>query len=167
MSLAQKVDRSPAPCLLFIAYGNSLRRDDGAGLALAEKISPLLRRQGFRVKMITVQQLMPELALAIADEEVNALYFFDTTVEVGAAGIQVQPIEPVDRKPVLGHHLTPAILLLYAAHLYGHCPPGWLITIPGSDFALGEGLSPTTAAHLAYVDPLARQLGELAPVETG
>lgn len=67
--------------LLFIAYGNTLRRDDGAGLALAEKLLPLLRDQGLQVELITIQQLTPELALDIADPNLDGVCFFDTAAE--------------------------------------------------------------------------------------
>lgn len=148
--------------LLFIAYGNTLRRDDGAGLALAEQLRPLLCNQGFQVDLIAVQQLTPELAVEIADPALHAVYFFDTALEEHPTAVQIQHIDATSVTPVLGHHLMPSALLLYAERLYRMCPPAWLITIPGSDFEFGEGFSPTTALHLADVVPLARQLGQLA-----
>lgn len=133
--------------LLFIAYGNTLRRDDGAGLALAEKILPMLCDQGFQIELLAVQQLTPELALDIADPQLNGVYFFDTAAEPHTLGIQVQQVEANASAPVLGHHLMPSGLLLYAKQLFGVCPPAWLVTIPGADFELGEGFSPTTASQ--------------------
>lgn len=154
--------QSPRAHLLFIAYGNTLRHDDGAGLALAEKVLPLLRSQGHLVNLVAVQQLTPELALELTDPALNAVYFFDTALEQESAGIQIRDISVVQTTPVLGHHLIPSALLLYATYLYGVCPPAWLVTIPGSDFALGEGFSPTTAGYLANVELLASRLGQLA-----
>jgi len=147
--------------LLFIAYGNTLRRDDGAGLALAEKLLPLLRNQGLQIELITIQQLTPELALDIANPQLDGVCFFDTATEPHPHAIQVQPVGSSDGVPVLGHHLIPSALLLYAKQLFGVCPPSWLVTIPGYDFALGEGFSPTTASHLANVAPLAQTLARL------
>lgn len=146
------------PHLLFIAYGNTLRRDDGAGLALAEKLHPLLCQQGFHVDLIAVQQLTPELALEMANPLLHAIYFFDTALDEQPTGIQIQRVGTTATAPVLGHHLIPSALLLYATRLYGVCPPTWLITIPGSDFELGEGFSPTTASYLANIAPLAQKL---------
>lgn len=147
--------------LLFIAYGNTLRRDDGAGLALAEKLLPLLRNQGLQIELITIQQLTPELAFDIADPKLDGVCFFDTAAEPHAHAIQVQQVGLSEDAPVLGHHLIPSALLLYAKQLFGVCPPTWLVTIPGYDFELGEGFSPTTASHLANVTPLVQKLIQL------
>ncbi|MEZ4735423.1 MAG: hypothetical protein R3E79_50665 [Caldilineaceae bacterium] len=149
------------PRLLFIAYGNTLRRDDGAGLVLAEKVLPLLCNQGFQVELVAVQQLTPELALTIADPNLTAVYFFDTAADPHPPAIQIHEIGSTQTAPVLGHHLIPSALLLYAKRLYAVCPPAWLVTIPGHDFALGEGFSVTTASHLADVGPLAQQLVQI------
>lgn len=147
--------------LLFIAYGNTLRRDDGAGLALAEKVRPLLAEQGFQIELITIQQLTPELAFDLANPELTAVYFFDTAADSQPLGIQVQPIGSDEGTPVLGHHLIPSALLLYAKHLFGLCPPAWLVTIPGADFELGEGFSSATTRYLAEVTPLVQTLAQL------
>lgn len=152
---------TPTHRLLIIAYGNTLRRDDGAGLALAEKVLPLLCDRGFQVELVAVQQLTPELALAIADPTLDAVYFFDTAADPHPPAIQIQAIGSTETAPVLGHHLIPSALLLYAKRLYTVCPPAWLVTIPGHDFALGEGFSAITAGYLANVDPLAQQLAEV------
>lgn len=151
-----------SPHLLLIAYGNTLRRDDGAGLALAEQLMPLLHGQGLQVDLIAVQQLTPELALEMADSTLDAICFFDTAVEPRSTAIQIHPVGATQSAPVLGHHLIPSTLLLYAARLYHRCPPTWLVTIPGSDFELGEGFSPATARHLTNLEPLAKKLGQLA-----
>lgn len=152
---------SPNPHLLFIAYGNTLRRDDGAGLALAEKLLPLLRNQGLQIELITIQQLTPELALDIANPKLDGVCFFDTATEPHPQAIQVQRVGSSEGTPVLGHHLIPSALLLYAKQLFGVCPPTWLVTIPGYDFALGEGFSPATASYLVNVAPLAQTLAQL------
>lgn len=144
--------------LLFIAYGNTLRRDDGAGLALAETVLPLLADQGFQIELITIQQLTPELAFDIANPDLAAVYFFDTAADTPGLGIQVQQVGLSQGAPVLGHHLIPSALLLYAKQLFGVCPPAWLITIPGYDFELGEGFSSTTTSHLADITPLVQKL---------
>lgn len=144
--------------LLFIAYGNTLRRDDGAGLALAEKVRPLLCEQGLQVELIAVQQLTPELALEIVEPALQAVCFFDTAAEAHTLAIQMRRVDVQQCTPVLGHHLIPSALLLYAKRLYGVCPPAWLVTIPGYDFDLGEGFSPKTAGHLADVAGLAQQV---------
>ncbi|MEZ4766952.1 MAG: hypothetical protein R2844_00805 [Caldilineales bacterium] len=64
--------------ILIIAYGNSLREDDGAGLVLAEKLEPLLRRFAVDARRIETQQLLPELAAEIAASQPHAVVFVDT-----------------------------------------------------------------------------------------
>lgn len=147
--------------LLFIAYGNTLRRDDGAGLALAEKLRPLLCEQRWQVDLIAIQQLTPELALEIANPALQAVCFFDTATEAYSFEIQVRQVDAQQSAPVLGHHLNPSALLLYAKRLYGICPPAWLVTIPGHDFELGEGFSAKTADHLADVTAVAQQVARV------
>ncbi len=132
--------------ILVIGYGNSLRQDDGAGLILAEIIERELQARQIEVERIAVHQLMPELAKDIARQEVDSVVFVDTRVVVSPdvdPGIQIYPIEKDMSTPVMGHHLDAAALLLYAALLYGHQPPAWQITIPGTTFGHGETLSVT------------------------
>jgi Ni,Fe-hydrogenase maturation factor len=72
--------------ILIIAYGNSLRRDDGAGLILGEKLEDALRKRGLSVSHIAVHQLTPDLALSVAAENVAAVVFVDTRVSDAGEG---------------------------------------------------------------------------------
>ncbi len=134
--------------LLLIAYGNTLRCDDGAGLALAELLAEDWRAQGICVRHLAMPQLTPELAIELSSPDVQRVIFVDTTVEAKTA-IDVKPVVPTILGRVLGHHVTPDALLLYAQRLYGQYPPAWLVTIPGVDFGFGEGFSAVTERHLA------------------
>jgi hydrogenase maturation protease len=131
--------------ILIIGYGNSLRRDDGAGLALAERLEQLCRtRRQLAVERLTSHQLTPEMALEIARPEVTAVVFVDTRVAASGEtelALRVEPLSAAEASPSVGHHLSPTALLAYASQLYGHAPPAWQVTIPGLDFDHGEGLS--------------------------
>lgn len=140
--------------LLIIAYGNPLRRDDGAGLALGEKLGAALSVHGITVQQLAVHQLLPELALTIANPTLNAVLFVDTVADRAVNKIIVQPLTDALADVALGHHLSPQTLLLYAARLYGHCPPAWLVAIPGTDFGHGAGFSPRTAQLLENITPV-------------
>ncbi|MFZ2445873.1 MAG: hydrogenase maturation protease [Syntrophobacteraceae bacterium] len=133
--------------LLLIAYGNSLRRDDGAGFILAEKLEHLLHEAGKGVIRIDTHQLTPELSLDIVGEDVSAVIFLDTRAVSDPSDdleIHVTEVRPADfASPSLGHHMDVSLLLAYTAHLFKTPPPAWLITIPGVDFNHGEGLSDT------------------------
>jgi hydrogenase maturation protease len=134
---SQAVDRS----ILVIGYGNPFRRDDGAGPVLAERLAQCWSNQGISTRALTNTQLMPEMADEIAEDKVKAVVFVDTRVNGFTSAIQISQVD-VDAKPSsLGHQFDPATLLLYAALLYGRYPRAWLVTVPGVDFAHGQGFS--------------------------
>ena len=130
--------------ILIIAYGNTLREDDGAGLVLAEKLESLLRRFAIDVHRVEVQQLLPELAAEIAGHQPDGVVFVDTRVAIAYdEAVSVQPV-PVDSNasPSLGHQLTPATVLTYTGALFDAVEqPAWLVTVPGWQFGFGEDLS--------------------------
>jgi hydrogenase maturation protease len=131
--------------ILIIAYGNSLRRDDGAGLKLAELLEREWRGRGLDVRCESVHQLTPELAELVADDRVSAVVFTDARVaEPGVEDLEIQVRRlslPTDSSPGMGHHFDPAVVMAYAFYLYSRTPPAWLVTVPGVDFDHGEGLS--------------------------
>ena len=151
--------------LLIIAYGNSLRRDDGAGIALAERLVEVWQYQGITTRLICVTQLMPELAAELLPDEIVAVLFVDAAVTEPPASIQIVPISAEPSKAALGHHCGPATILTYAAYLYHRQVPAWLVTIPGVDFGHGEGFSPAVDCFLAKAEEVAvRLLAEINPV---
>jgi hydrogenase maturation protease len=134
--------------LLILGYGNSLRRDDGAGLLLAAALAAAWQSAGHAVDLITAHQLMPEHAAEIADCQAQAVLFVDTGINSPhpAATVHLARLDPDTATATLGHHLDPAALLLYAAHLFDAHPIGWLLQVPGYDFDHGEGFSLETQA---------------------
>jgi hydrogenase maturation protease len=137
----------------MIAYGNTLRRDDGAGIALAERMVAHWQSLGRPVRLITDSQLLPEMAELVAGEHVKALVFVDTSADRDGRCIQVSDIDLDSPTPSSGHQLGPSALLVYAALLYGRQPRAWLVTIPGHDFTHGEGFSPKVQ-HLLDTAPI-------------
>lgn len=143
--------------ILLIAYGNPLRRDDGAGLRLAEQMAERWQTAGTPVRHLAVQQLTPELAMEIAEPDVATVVLVDARAEDREAAkdspaklaVVVTPLATPDAaSPSLGHHLAPNVLLAYAALLLDGrpAPPAWLVTTPGVDFEHGESLSRTASA---------------------
>lgn len=147
--------------LLIIACGNSLRSDDGAGLVLAERLEQACNALNLTVKLISVHQLTPELAADIATEAVRAVVFVDAQPAQSGDSPSLFPLSPQTASPSVGHHLTPATLLLYADQLYQHCPPAWQITVPAVLFDHGESLSQTAQESLAHTPALAQQVADL------
>lgn len=136
---------SLAPCpahFLVIAYGNTLRRDDGAGIGLAGILVKQWRILGIGVRYIVVPQLAPELAVDIADPGVMGVIFVDAAQAEPPLMIKLQAIALDLATPVVSHHLDPAGLLLYARLLAPRSVPAWTVSVPGVDFDYGEGFSP-------------------------
>jgi hydrogenase maturation protease len=147
--------------ILIIAYGNPLRRDDGAGLILAERLEQAWRACQIEVERLAVQQLDPELALEVAREEVSAVVFVDTrAVSPGQTQFEVQLCSLSASQPgsTLGHHLDPAVILTYTHLLYDKRLPAWLVTAPGVDFGHGEELSQVARQALKARPDLATEL---------
>ena len=124
-----------------IAYGNPLRRDDGAGLALAERLVRHWRKRGVMVNQIDTHQLVPELVTDIVDANATHVVFVDAAPTTDGAEIQCRVVNPTQATITLGHQSSPDLLLYMAQHLYGVQVPAWLVTIPGRDFGHGEGFS--------------------------
>lgn len=138
--------------LLLIAYGNPLRQDDGAGLVLADFIEAAWQQQGAEVRRLTVQQLTPELALAVAAADVDAVVFADACRTPRAQtrpALQWRMVTSAGLStPALGHNLSPDMVMAYARLLYGREPAAWVMTVPGLAFDHGEGLSPEVRRSL-------------------
>jgi len=144
--------------LLVIGYGNTLRRDDGAGVRAAEAVEALALPG---VEVITRHQLVPELAEPIS--RAQAVVFVDAAVDA-PTGVALRPIEAgqiadaVSAPNLLGHATSPPSLIAMARGLFGHGPEAWTLAIPIQDMAFGEDLS---AAARAGVEEAVRMIREL------
>lgn len=145
---------------MIIGIGNTLRRDDGVGPLLAERLAALLVARGMPVQWLATQQLTPDLAEVIAEAAPVALCFVDAAA--GGAAVTITPVVcSVDAATTGSHTLGPSLLLYLARQLYGWSGPAWLVQAPASDFAHGEGFSPTTQQVLDQAGALADQLNTL------
>lgn len=131
--------------ILVVAYGNSLRQDDGAGLLLAEGIVAAYEAAGQPAKLFALQQLAPEVALELARPEVSQVLFVDTRVahDETDTAVVTRQLGSAPASPSLGHQVDPEMLVLFARQLFGagDGTPVRLMTIPGFAFGHGEGLS--------------------------
>ena len=129
--------------VLVIGYGNSLRRDDGAGLFLASALTEAWSKAGLPAIRITCHQLSPELADDIANSGAEIVLFADAAMVDAEINPKVvwSAVRSSELSPTLGHHLTPSAVMLYASELYAYQGKAWTISIPGFDFDHGEGLS--------------------------
>lgn len=124
--------------ILIIGYGNMLRGDDGVGVHVAREVEA----KGWPgVRAIAATQLTPELAADVAQAQL--VIFVDADATGVSHGVRV--IDVTSQANAVGpmtHHATPQGVLALAAALYGCCPQALLVSAPGVNFELGEGLSP-------------------------
>jgi hydrogenase maturation protease len=145
----------PAPSVLVIGYGNSLRGDDAAGPVLADRLAALAL-PGVEVRVS--HQLTPELAADLAGRD--AVVFLDAAL---GENVRVEIVEPDFASTGLGHAGNPARLLGLAQRLFGSQPRAWLVTIPAAVMELGAALSPRTRTGIEEAEAAVRRLLEAWP----
>jgi hydrogenase maturation protease len=133
--------------ILAFALGNPLRRDDGAGSALARGLEALLPG----LEVVEAAELLPEHAEAVS--RAQAVLFLDAAASGPPGEVRAGPVAFRAARGALLHALQPDELLGLARALHGRAPPAGLVTIAGADFTFGDGLSPAVEASL----PLARE----------
>lgn len=128
--------------VLVIGYGNELRRDDGAGPAVARIIG---ERGMPGVVSETYHQLLPEHTAKIAGADL--VIFVDAALG-DETEIGVRQVHPSPHPTFCGHLFDPGKLLFLCKQTFSRVPESWFIHIPGVDFGIGEGISPSAARHV-------------------
>ena len=127
--------------LLIIGYGNPLRRDDGIGWRVADRLATLA---GDAAKVLTVHQLTPELAEPIS--KAGLVIFIDACYAGRAGSWTCETISPDQESPAaFTHYFAPENLLGYAKAIFGAKPKALLISVAGASFDCGDQLSPAVA----------------------
>jgi len=149
------------PLYLIIGVGNTLRRDDGAGIWLAEAVSRALAARNIGVKTRLLQQLLPEIAEEIYELNPHTVVITDCSAETREAQEGwVERLASAGSAEAAGdggmgsHGLGAAALIELARRLYGFAGEAWLATVPGVDFDHGEGLSPATRQAIDHLAPV-------------
>jgi len=134
--------------LLVIGYGNALRRDDGAGLRVAEAIEAL---QLPGVRVLSCQLLAPEYADPVA--RARRVVFVDAAVD-RVDGVYFRKLEPGATSQLLAHAADPRTLLALARDIFGRAPEAWWLTIPAIHLGFGTDYSPEAEAgvHTAVAE---------------
>ncbi len=162
--------RNSQLAFLVLAYGNPLRRDDGVGWVIGDRLAEILAEDVADVRVL--HQLTPELAEPISRAEwvvfvdaaetcqvsENLAGLATTTADLPGA-ISWSEIQPgrFTAQPFT-HQVDPASLLAAAQELFGHAPPAHLLTVTGTDFGYGEGLSP------AVENAVVEAVGQIAQI---
>lgn len=140
--------------IVAFALGNTIRADDGAGIALARGLAALVPG----LEIIEAQELVPEHADAIGDAA--GVLFLDASVAGTPGEIHASRIVPRVARAAILHALTPEEILGLARAIHGNAPPAGLVTVAGREFAFGEGLSAEVEAALPRARELARELAD-------
>jgi hydrogenase maturation protease len=145
--------------VLVLGFGNTLRRDDGAGAVAARLLSAEPRLQRDDVEIREAYQLLPEMALDLA--EVSLVVLVDADARGLPGSIEVHQIDPetaaredADARGEPGassHHVGGGELMVLAAALTGRAPEVVAIGIGVADLGMGEGLTPAVEAALPKV----------------
>jgi hydrogenase maturation protease len=130
--------------VLVIGYGNSIRSDDGAGIAAALRIAELWPG----IATLVCHQLGPELAETIAAYE--TIVFIDASVAVDEPLLET--LTPGDvTSAEHTHEYSPEGLLGFSNRLYD---PVWkqafLLHIPVRSIEFGERISEETDDAIAH-----------------
>jgi hydrogenase maturation protease len=129
--------RGSRPLLLFvIGIGNPLRGDDGGGITFARALGEAFSRRGVLFYLQVTQQLLPELAEAIATAEASSVIFVDAAAHT--AGVELQPVRAGQQPGGLSHHASAETIMMLVNRLYEWPAPGWLVTVPAAGFEHGH-----------------------------
>ncbi len=140
--------------IVAFALGNTIRADDGAGIALARGLAALVPG----LEVIEAQELGPEHADAL--DGAGGVLFLDASVAGTPGEIRASRLAPRPARTAILHALMPEEVLGLARALHGHAPPAGLVTVAGREFAFGEGLSPEVEAALPRAREMARELAD-------
>jgi hydrogenase maturation protease len=145
--------------VLIIGFGNTLRRDDGAGAVAARLLGDDPRLVREEVEVLERYQLLPEMSLDIAES--TLVVFVDADMRGLPGSIEIHPIDPetaartdADARAEPGassHHVGGGELVALAAQLTGARPEAVAIGIGIADIEMGEGLSPVVEAAMPRV----------------
>ncbi|AFY87350.1 hydrogenase maturation protease [Chroococcidiopsis thermalis] len=124
--------------ILVIGYGNDLRSDDAVGQKVANAIAS---KELPDVTSLCVHQLTPELATFLATADLAI--FIDACFASVCEDVRLQAIAPTNSTVIGGHTGDPRSLLALTQALYNRVPNAWWVTIPGTNFELGDRLSPS------------------------
>ncbi len=144
---------------LVIGYGNTLRRDDGVGVEVAQTVASM-NLPG--VNVITRHQLVPELAEPIS--KASAVIFVDADV-AATRHPELRPIQAAPAGQAFAHAANPRSLLALSRDVFGGNPKAWSLAVPVADFSFGFGLSPRSEKGLrAAVKRIQRFVAGLAKI---
>lgn len=134
---------SSSPSVLVYGYGNPGREDDGAGVALAERIKAAALPD---VTTDSNYQLNVEDALLLTEHDI--IIFADATRNP-VDRFSFYRLQPDTSVSFTTHAMSPGSVLALCTQLYGKTPPAYMLEIAGVSFALREGLTAEGEVNMA------------------
>jgi len=131
--------RAPSSDFWIIGYGNPQRRDDGIGPYIVNRLQPLFKHRK-DVHLLALHQIEPDIIDTL--KTADMLVFVDASVESLTEGrdwVEVQP--ELNTMPFLIHQVAPAFISGLLQCLYHRHPKTWMVSVEGTDFGFGTGLS--------------------------
>ena len=135
------------PRVLIVAYGNSLRSDDGVAWRVAAALQGKFPEDEVEIQCLL--QLGPEVAESVRRSE--CVIFVDAATVQHPGQIEIKALlgeAKSTRTPAFAHALNPVAVVNLAAQLYHAHPRAFSATITAQTFEHGESLSPVIAAAL-------------------
>jgi hydrogenase maturation protease len=140
---------------LLIGIGNPGRGDDALGPALAARLAGLEPGSVPEGAVIDIPVLAVSASwkyqLNIEDahliKDCGRVVFADAEA-ASEIPVALRRVEPAAAIAFTTHEMTPASVLALCEELYGRAPEGWLLTMRGYVWALGENLSARAALNL-------------------
>ena len=129
----------PSFDFFIIGYGNPQRRDDGIGSYIVNRLQPLFKHRK-DVHLLVLHQLEPDMIDTL--KSADTLIFVDATADAvtdGHSWVEVKPEQ--NTMPFLVHQVAPAFILGLLQCLYHRRPKTWMVSVEGTDFGFGNGLS--------------------------
>jgi hydrogenase maturation protease len=136
---------------LVIGYGNAYCHDDGVAFYI---INELRRRLGIRelqpdedgldelgheLDSIMLHQLVPEIVPVVAKYE--RVVFVDAHLGSIPEDVRVIQVQEEHRFHAVTHHMSPGMILSMTREAKGDAPSGYLVSVRGTNFDFGLGLS--------------------------
>ena len=131
------------PRVLFVAYGNPGRGDDGAAWLVADSIE---ERWGNRIDILRFHQL--DIVLAERFAQCDVVIFVDAETTETAQGRSPTLLTPSAELREVTHILDPAALLGLGQAIYHARPRAYLVTVFAHRFEFGDAISPETRSDI-------------------
>ncbi|HWA95330.1 MAG TPA: hydrogenase maturation protease [Terracidiphilus sp.] len=132
------------PQFLIVAYGNTLRSDDGVAWRAAELLRAVLSPSVAGI--LCVHQLVPEIAENIS--HVEHAIFIDASVNGAPGEIASTAINSNRDWTPASHRLSPDQILALCKYAYGSAPSATIVSVAGECFEHGEKLSASVEVAL-------------------